>query len=787
MLLRTPAWQTGSVLAVLSVGILGTTGPTTLAATPQYQIAVLSQYDTYQTVSAINNAGTVIGTSGPLKYMSEGQWFTDSRVAAVIGSQYWEPLAYRGTGIDINDRGQFIGNLSPLVNGVSGPAHPYFVSGGTALDLTTAGVPADATLAALNNAGTVVGTRTTSSGSTVFTYSNGTVTDVAVPGYALAAANNINDAGVILGNVQSAAGGAQQGFFFDNGTATVLSTPAGFASSQANDINAAGQIVGANVRADGTQSAFVFQNGTYTDLGALSPFSRTTATGINDAGQVVGTGSGGGQTNMPNAFLFSDGAMHSLADLLTNGAEWHPLTAVDIDNKGDILGYGLYYGQYVPFLATPVATTAVPLPAAAWPAAAMLAGLGLLGIVRRRRVAITRTPAAAAAVVTLATAVPAMAATPQYQLTDLSATGMNVVVDVNNHGDIVGYTGDRGIVVPGAGGTGTIGGSVVTAPAAAASATPFDSRGSTIVVHGGQLQRVIIPGAPVAINDAGQIIGVGYFGSTEAPFFFDGSSAHDLTTEYGLNPGATLASLNNAGTIVGTYHNGAGVFTIANGAVTSLGTLGFTSAFASDINDAGTIVGDTASGLSLIGFTRDAQGNVSTLPTPAGFDNTFAMAVNNAGQIAGFNRVGQNQSTARAFVYQNGTYADIGVLPGYTDSAATDINDSGQVIGSLDAAGTNPGTPFLFSDGTLYDINTLLAPGSDWLRMDSVVSLNNAGQFVGYAIRASDGMSVPVLATPITPTPVPLPAAAAPALITMAGLVATGATRRRRRRTARLT
>lgn len=59
-------------------------------------------------------------------------------------------------------------------------------------------------------------------------------------------------------------------------------------------------------------------------------------------------------------------------------------------------------------------------------------------------------------------------------------------------------------------------------------------------------------------------------------------------------------------------------------------------------------------------------------------DNSEAGGVNAHGQIVGTRTVGGAQ---RAFLWQNGTITDLGLLPGMTYSQASDINDAGQVVG----------------------------------------------------------------------------------------------------------
>jgi probable HAF family extracellular repeat protein len=365
----------------------------------------------------------------------------------------------------------------------------------------------------------------------------------------------------------------------------------------------------------------------------------------------------------------------------------------------------------------------------------------------------------------------AHADTPQYRLTDLSRIGINQVVDLNNAGDVLGTNAPPGVALPGAS---TGGSNPLPSPP---DAPLFDSRGSVIVARDGHISRVM-SGVPVAINDSGQITGYSFVGSSNAttPFFYDGSTVHDLGTESGIAT-ATINGLNNAGTVLGTRADQKGIFTVTNGARTDYGTFGGFLIDAVGINNAGAIIGgvEPTQGTQTNAFILQ-NGTLTIIPTPAGFAEIFPRAINNAGQVIGFHR-NFSVPSSRAFLFANGAYSDLGPSLSSISSIATDINDAGQIVGSMNSSGPPTGDPFLYSAGTLYNINDIVIPSPDWLRVQSAVSINNLGQFIGYATRA-DGTTVPVLATPVTTTAVPLPAAAWPAAATLSLLACAGAARR---------
>ena len=126
--------------------------------------------------------------------------------------------------------------------------------------------------------------------------------------------------------------------------------------SQAYDINESGNIVGRSYDYYVEQTrAFFYSDGVMEDLGALGG-QRSYANALNNADQVVGQAqTGSGQWH---PFLWEDGVIYDLNDLIPGGSAWELLSAKDINNAGWIVGSGTNPGgEQHAFLLIPASVT----------------------------------------------------------------------------------------------------------------------------------------------------------------------------------------------------------------------------------------------------------------------------------------------------------------------------------------------------------------------------------------------------------------------------------------------
>ena len=96
---------------------------------------------------------------------------------------------------------------------------------------------------------------------------------------------------------------------------------------------------------------FLWYRGTMTGLGLLPGCTTGYAYGVNKRKEVVGTCWGGG---IDRAFLWRSGSLVDLNTVLPPGSGWDRLyAAYDINESGQIAGFGSYRGQIRGFILTP--------------------------------------------------------------------------------------------------------------------------------------------------------------------------------------------------------------------------------------------------------------------------------------------------------------------------------------------------------------------------------------------------------------------------------------------------
>jgi len=220
----------------------------------------------------------------------------------------------------------------------------------------------------------------------------------------------------------------------------------------------------------------------------------------------------------------------------------------------------------------------------------------------------------------------------------------------------------------------------------------------------------------IGLNNAGVVVGSASFSTGQHAFLYDGVM-HDLgALSSNIGVSATAYSINTARQVVGisvdqvpntttitfsAFRTGAGGAAI-NPATDNLGTLGGADAQAVSINNVGTAVGfsNLTGSANFHGFAtptgRGINAATDDLGVLAGYVDSYANNINASGLIAGYNSLGVTSTGADispiATLFIGGKWLDLNtLLPadfGYTLTAANAVNDSGQVLAvGLDSAG----------------------------------------------------------------------------------------------------
>jgi probable HAF family extracellular repeat protein len=162
-------------------------------------------------------------------------------------------------------------------------------------------------------------------------------------------AMSINDRRQVVGQAGDCA------FLWEKDTMKPISTDCSFFAS---DINNRGQAVGGSLK---EAALWTISNGMRKNLGTIgAPYTYlSSAYGINNRGRVVGgTYQEGSRIgfNPYHAFIAVNNTIQDLNSLLPANSGWELTEARDINNYGQIVGYGQHKGQTRAFLLTPTWT-----------------------------------------------------------------------------------------------------------------------------------------------------------------------------------------------------------------------------------------------------------------------------------------------------------------------------------------------------------------------------------------------------------------------------------------------
>jgi probable HAF family extracellular repeat protein len=196
--------------------------------------------------------------------------------------------------------------------------------------------------------------------------------------------------------------------------------------------------------------------------------------------------------------------------------------------------------------------------------------------------------------------------------------------------------------------------------------------------------------------------------------------------------------------------------------------------YAGDLDGAATAINQWGTAVGISGICDGAIGGgtaqhmvmwrsgrvVRSLPTLGGAYWNTPMDINNLGDVAGFSDLPGDgptfgQANFHAFFWSQRPYAcsgrvvtgtcDLGTLAPGDVSEALGVNDWGQVVGvSLPS-----GHAFLWQNGIMTDLNSLVVPGTTNLILTDAQDVNDLGEITGTAKDPGTGATVAFEAVPV--------------------------------------
>ena len=305
----------------------------------------------------INDVGQVFGTSWITGDATQHAFLYQNGTMADIGD-----LVITLAGGALNNSGQIAAGFT--LNGVIRPAIYDSETGLITIIPALGGVSSSGfsgVVRAINNRSKAVGFAYIDSRTThAFSHRNGVTRDIGSLGGS-SYASGINDSGTIVGASTDASNGFAHAFVYSAGQMRDID-PFGDPTftkslSVASDVNDAGTVVGYFLdQTDGAIHSFLYDGENFINIG-LGGSPETNASAINNHGQVVGVHLVlDARTNLYklHAFLYEGERITDLNALTLSQSGWELTWAFDINNNGQIVGYGVLNNNFRAFLLTPV-------------------------------------------------------------------------------------------------------------------------------------------------------------------------------------------------------------------------------------------------------------------------------------------------------------------------------------------------------------------------------------------------------------------------------------------------
>ena len=287
------------------------------------------------------------------------------------------------------------------------------------------------------------------------------------------------------------------------------------------------------------------------------------------------------------------------------------------------------------------------------------------------------------------------------------------------------------------------------------------------------------------INRSGVVAGDSTFGTSEISHaaIFENGSMRDLAALGDSESFSRANGINTYGQVVGSF-GGRLDSEFSRAFITDtlsqekrpiwidLGTLGGMYAQAWAINDFGFVTGNSeVSAFHTMGssgpihaFIWSANTQMVDLGTLAG-DFSYGTGINANNHVVGYSTISSSDDRVHAFLHDGKTMLDLGSLGGASmasdHSFALGVNEADQVVGysyvpadevgvlfDPAAAGAPQQVAFLYSNGMMVDLNTLIGSATKRYRLYSATGINDKGQIAAIAFDASCDSFHAVLLSP---------------------------------------
>jgi len=230
--------------------------------------------------------------------------------------------------------------------------------------------------------------------------------------------------------------------------------------------------------------------------------------------------------------------------------------------------------------------------------------------------------------------------------------------------------------------------------------------------------------AVVTINPSWLSAGATLNGSWPLSFLLHdpGTNAGTLS-QYGFNH-----AINRSGTAVGSAESGIGQPSFAwfepsdQPPLTVMGRAGYGRSSFDFLNERNVAVGWAEYQPDLFQAVSYQHSQLCLLGLLPGASYSFATGINEPGAVIGYSS--NDPDTGLGFISKSGTLSPLGSLNAAADSVPNAINNAGTIVGS------SGGHAFLWANGNMIDLNSLLPANSGWV-LTSANSINNFGQIVG--------------------------------------------------------